>query len=117
MMHGRALLRACPLVRDDLGEWPATSDTVRAHLRRYRSLDPWTEPAAGPFDWEHNLVEDAPDDGALFFASGLLVYAAEVWRRAGAPELVVDAVDLRALFNASAVGTRLVVLPADWQGE
>ena len=97
LMHGRAVLRNCIVRRDDLGGIPAFSDTLMARLRRYRSLDPWSQPTPGPFDWEQGLVEEAPDDGALYFSSGILLYASDKWRERQGPALCVDAVDLRAL--------------------
>jgi hypothetical protein len=117
LMHGRAILRTCPLQRDDLGALPAFSDTLAARLRRYRSLDPWSRPRPGPFDWEQSLVEAAPDDGALYFSSATLLYASDKWRRRRGPAMRVDVLDLRALFNACSEGTPLIVLPDGWNGQ
>jgi hypothetical protein len=86
-------------------------------LRRYRPSDPWARVRAGPFDWEQNLAEEATDDSALYFSGGLLVYASAAWGRPRAPALAIEAGDLRALFNASAPGMELVVLPPGWDEE
>ncbi len=112
LMHGRAVLRSCVLQRDDLGAVPAFVDTLQARLRRYRSLDPWSRPMPGPFDWEQGLVEAASADGALYFSSGILLYASDKWRMSQG--LAMSVVDLRALFNACSEGTVLIVLPDGW---
>lgn len=115
LMHGHALLRSCKLQRDTLGDLPSPRTVVSAHLRRYRVLDPWSKIDAGPFDWDERLVHAAPDDGALYFANGLLLCAAEEWQTGASPLIVVSNLDLRALFNACPEGMPLVVLPEDWR--
>jgi hypothetical protein len=115
LMHGRALLRACPLQRETLGSATDPRTVVSAHVRRYRVVDPWSTIEVGPFDWEERLVHSAPDDGALYFANGVLLCADPVWQQSVSPLLVVSTRDLRALFNACPEGMPLVVLPEDWQ--
>ncbi len=115
LMHGQAVLRVCPLQSETLGAMPDSRSVVLARLRRYRVLDPWSKVEVGPFDWEERLVRAAPDDGALYFASGLLLCAAEVWQTGVSPLVVVSTQDWRALYNACTEGTPLVILPEDWQ--
>ncbi len=115
LMHGRALLRRVPLAADSLGEQPPVQDSLAARLRRYRPSNPWRGLVPSPFDWEQNLVADASAATALYFASGLLLYASPAWHRRGAMDLQIGADDLRALYNACGRGTPLVVLPANWR--
>ena len=115
LMHGHALLRACKLQLDTLDNLSDPRTVVSAHVRRYRVLDPWSKIDVGPFDWDERLVHAAPDDGALYFANGLLLCAAKEWQTGGSPLIVVSTLDLRALFNACPEGMPLVVLPDDWQ--
>ena len=115
--HGRAILRQCPVLVDSLGERPELRSELRRRVRRYRPSAPWATKLSGPFDWENNLAEEAAPDGALYFDSGLLLYAAAVWEAAGSPALRLEAVDLRALYNACEPGTPLVVLPPVWDEE
>lgn len=115
LMHGRALLRSCPLQRETLRSVEDPRTVVSARLRRYRVIDPWSKIEVGPFDWEERLVHSAPDDGALYFANGVLLCADPVWQQSVSPLLVVSTRDLRALFNACPEGMPLVVLPEDWQ--
>ncbi len=115
LMHGRALLRRVPLVADSLGAQPSVQSSLVARLRRYRPSNPWQSLVPSPFDWEQNLVADAAATSALYFASGLLIYASPAWHRPSALDLQIGVADLRALYNACGPGTTLVVLPADWR--
>ena len=112
--HGRAVLRQSAVRVDSLGARLAGRADLQSRIRRYRPSDPWALPRAGPFDWEQNLVQDGPGDGALYFTNGLLLYASEDWGRPRAPALKIDAGDLRALYNVAARGLPLVVLPPRW---
>ena len=115
LSHGRAVLRRCPIVTDNLGQRPPMSLRLAAHLRSYRASNPWEVPIAGPFDWEHNLVEEATPRSAIYFDKGLVVYAAPQWRRPSGLGLELGEKDLRALFNSCADGTPMVVLPVGWK--
>ena len=115
LMHGKALLRRAPLVADSLGVKPSVQFSLEARLRRYRPSNPWRGLVSSPFDWEQNLVVDAAATSALYFASGLLIYASPAWLRRGAMNLQIGVADLRALYNACGPGTTLVVLPANWR--
>lgn len=115
LMHGKALLRRVPLAADSLGARPPVQSPLKARLRRYRPSNPWRGLTPSPFDWEQNLVVDAAATSALYFASGLLIYASPAWRRRGAMDLQIGVADLRALYNACRPGTALVVLPAGWR--
>ena len=115
LMHGRALLRRVPLAADSLGTQPPVQSALEARLRRYRPSSPWRGLVSSPFDWEQNLVTDASATSALYFASGLLIYASSAWHRPGAMNLQIGVADLRALYNACGLGTPLVVLPANWR--
>ncbi len=115
LMHAGAVLRVCALRGERPIDLPAARDTLVAHLRRYRPLVPLASLEPGTFDWEDRLVREAPDDGALYFASGALLAADGVWQRERALVLLVDERDLRALYNAGADGMPLVFLPAGWQ--
>ena len=114
LMHAKALLRRAPLAADALGPRPPVQSSIAARLRRYRPSGPWRGLVPSPFDWEQNLVVAAAATSALYFASGLLIYASPAWHRPGAMDLQIRAADLRALYNACGPGTRLVVLPANW---
>ena len=115
LMHGKALLRRAPLAADSLGARPPVQSSLEARLRRYRPSSPWRGLVPSPFDWEQNLVADAAVTSALYFASGLLIYARPAWHRPDAMDLQIGAADLRALYNACGPGTALVVLPANWR--
>ena len=115
LMHGKALLRRVSLAADSLGARPPVQSSLAARLRRYRPSSPWRGLVPSPFDWEQNLVADAAATSALYFASGLLIYARPAWRRPDAMDLQIGAADLRALYNACGPGTALVVLPANWR--
>ena len=115
LMHGKALLRRVPLAADPLGERPLVQSSLEARLRRYRPSNPWRGLVPSPFDWEQNLVAAATATSALYFASGLLIYASPAWHRSGAMDLQIGAADLRALYNACGPGIPLVVLPANWR--
>ena len=115
LMHEKALLRRVPLTTDSLGTQPPVQSALEARLRRYRPSSPWRGLVPSPFDWEQNLVADAAATNALYFASGLLIYASPAWRRPGAIDLQIGVADLRALYNACGLGTTLVVLPANWR--
>ena len=115
LMHGKALLRRVPLAADSLGTRPSVQSSLEARLRRYRPSSPWRGLVPSPFDWEQNLVTDASAASALYFASGLLIYASPAWHRRGAMNLQIGPADLRALYNACDPGTPLVVLPANWR--
>ena len=115
LMHGRALLRRVPLTTDSLGTQPPVQSALEARLRRYRPSSPWRGLVSSPFDWEQNLATDASATSALYFASGLLIYASPAWHRPGAMNLQIGVADLRALYNACGLGTPLVVLPANWR--
>ena len=115
LMHGKALLRRVPLASDSLGTRPPVQSALEARLRRYRLSSPWRGLVFSPFDWEQNLVTDASATSALYFASGLLIYASPVWLRPSAMNLQIGVADLRALYNACSPGTPIVVLPANWR--
>lgn len=115
LMHKKALLRRVPLAADSLGEKPPVQSSLAARVRRYRPSSPWQSLVPSPFDWEQNLVADAPVASALYFASGLLIYASPAWHRPDAMDLQIGVADLRALYNACGPGTTLVVLPANWR--
>ena len=115
LMHGKALLRRVPLAADSLGKRPPVQSSLQARLRRYRPSNPWRGLVSSPFDWEQNLVADAAATSALYFASGLLIYANPAWHRPSAMDLQIEAADLRALYNACGPSTPLVVLPANWR--
>ena len=115
LMHEKALLRRVPLTADSLGTQPPVQSALEARLRRYRPSSPWRGLVSSSFDWEQNLVADASATSALYFASGLLIYASPAWYRTGAMNLQIGVDDLRALYNACGPGTPLVVLPAKWR--
>lgn len=115
LMHGKALLRRVPLVADSLGTRPSVQSALEARLRRYRPSNPWRSLVPSSFDWEQNLVADASASSALYFASGLLIYASTAWLRSGAMDLQIEVADLCALYNACGPGTPIVVLPANWK--
>ena len=115
LMHEKALLRRVPLTADSLGTQPPVQSALEARLRRYRPSSPWRGLVFSPFDWEQNLVTAASATNALYFASGLLIYASSVWHRPGAMNLQIGVADLQALYNACGPGTTLVVLPANWR--
>ena len=115
LMHERALLRRVPLIADSLGTRPSVQFSLEARLRRYRPSSPWSGLVPSPFDWEQNLVAVASATSALYFASGLLIYASSAWHRPSAMNLQIGVADLRALYNACGLGTTLVVLPANWR--
>ena len=117
LMQGGALLRSCPLRGEALPDFPAVRDTLVARVRRYRSLVPLAPIKSGPFNWEDRLVHEAPDDGALYFSSGMLLTADGVWQSEQGTSVLVDTLDFRALYGACPEGTVLVNLPADWQSE
>ncbi|MYA24302.1 MAG: hypothetical protein F4Z30_16665 [Gemmatimonadetes bacterium] len=115
LMHGRALLRRVSLTTDSLGTQPPVQSALEARLQRYRPSSPWRGLVPSPFDWEQNLVTDSSATSALYFASGLLIYASSAWHRPSAMDLQIGVADLRALYNACGPGTTLVVLPANWR--
>lgn len=149
LQHGRAVLRACPVLADSFevrtaggaageadgsGGWRAEPPAgrpggpgafsgglppaeVQERIRRYRPSDAWSRPQAGPFDWEHVLVNQATGDCALYYANGLLIYASGAWGRPRAPSLRLGTGDLRALYNVADDGLPLVVLPPRWKGD
>ena len=117
LQHGRAVLRNCPVRSDSLGDRELALAELRLHLRRYRPSDPWSPIAGGPFDWEQVLAEQATDNCALYFSNQLLIYAADTWGQPRAPALRIATGDLRALYEACAPGTPLVVLPLHWNEE
>ena len=114
LAHGNAVLRNCPMVVAALADGIEDRQVVQKHLRRYLPSDPWSRLQIGRFDWEQNLVEDAPETAALYFSGGLLMYAADVWQHTRSPALRLRSADLRALYNALETGTPLVVLPKNW---
>ena len=117
LMQGGALLRFCPLRGEALPDFPAVRDTLVARVRRYRGLVPLAPIKSGPFDWEDRLVHEAPDEGALYFSSGMVLTANRVWQSEQGASALVDTLDFRALYGACPEGTVLVYLPADWQSE
>ena len=116
-MQGGALLRTCPLRDVALPDFPAVRDTLVARVRRYRTLVPLAPIASGPFDWEDRLVHEAPNDGALYFSSGMMLTADRGWQSEKGMSALVYTLDFRALYGACPEGTVLVYLPADWQRE
>lgn len=117
LQHGQAVLRIAPVLADSLGLRPATRTTLQRHVRRYRPATSWSRLRPGPFDWESNLAEEATEKCALYFDSGLLIYAAAAWRNPRAPALKIEVDDLRALYNTAETGMPLVVLPRGWDKE
>ena len=117
LYHGEALLREGPLRVDALGEDPGAEADLVSRIRRYRPGDPWTSVLFGPFDWERNLVEEGTGRCALYFSSGVLIYASDVWEPVRPPAVKIREGDLRVLYEACAEGTPLVVLPAGWNEE
>ena len=115
LMHEKALLRRVPITADSLGVQPSEQSSLEARLRRYRPSSPWRGLVSSPFDWEQNLVTDASATSALYFASGLMIYASSAWHRPSAMNLQIGVADLRALYNACGPGTPIVVLPANWR--
>ncbi len=114
LAQGTAILRNCPVHKVVLTNEFKISQILTKHLRRYRPQDPWGKIQTGVFDWEQNLVEDAPETAALYFSDGLLLYAAAVWQQTDVSILRLQPGDLRALYNALEVGTPLVILPKNW---
>ena len=117
LLHGQAVLRNVPVLVDSLGLRPATRTSLQRLVRRYRPANSWSRPQPGPFDWESNLVEEATEKCALYFGSGLLIYAAAAWRNPRAPALGIAVDDLRALYNTAEIGMPLVLLPRGWDRE
>ncbi len=114
LQHGQAVLRNVPVLVDSLGLRPATRSSLQLHVRRYRPATSWSRPQPGPFNWESNLVEEATEKCALYFGSGLLIYAATAWGNPRAPALRIAVDDLQALYNTAEIGMPLVVLPRGW---
>ena len=117
LQHGRAVLRVCPVVEDDLGAAPKLRTKVDLHLRRYRLSGPLAVRPVGVFDWEQNLVEQASPESALYCTSGLLLYGAAVWEPVAGPKLRLQVEDIQALYNACAASTPVVILPPQWKEE
>lgn len=113
--HGSALLRDCRVLADSLGPAPAARQELSRHIRRYRRASPYVESEPGPFDWEQYLAEAATPDAGMYFDSGLLLYATEVWCAPRAPSARLAVGDLRVLYDALPRGAVLVVLPAGWR--
>ena len=116
--HGRALLRACAIVADSItvgGEEETGQQELVSKVRRYTRSDPFAQRRPGPFDWEYYLVEAATDDCALYFSAGMLVFASDAWGVPRSPYARLSAADLRAVHDALAVGTSLIVLPPGWR--
>ena len=114
LQHGQAVLRTVPVLVDSLGPQPAPQAALQRRVRRYRPATSWSRPQHGPFDWESNLAAQATERCALYFDSGLLIYAAAVWRNPRAPSLRIEVGDLKALYNTAETGMPLVVLPRGW---
>ena len=112
--HGRAILRQCPVLLDSLEKRRMGGGKIANRIRRYRPSDPWSTVASGPFDWEQNLVEEATADCALYFSNDLLIYASQIWGRPRSPALKLSIEDLQALYNVTANGGPLLVLPPGW---
>ena len=112
--HGRAILRRCPVLLDSLGKRRMGGGKIENRIRRYRPSDPWSAAALGPFDWEQNLAEEATADCALYFSNELLIYASQIWGRPRSPALKLSVEDLQALYNVTANGGPLLVLPLGW---
>ena len=117
LQHGAAVLRQCPVVSYSVETDAPLRQWLTARLRRHRRADPFTPIEAGPFDWEHYLVTEAPGEAALLFSKGILLYAAEVWRPVRPPSVRLRSEDLRALYDAVADSVDLVLLPAGWELE
>ena len=114
LQHGQAVLRIAPVLVDSLGPRPATQTSLQRHVRRYRPATARSPLQHGPFDWESNLANQATEKCALYFDSGLLIYAAAAWRNPRAPSLKIEVDDLKALYNTAETGMPLVVLPRGW---
>ena len=112
--HGRAILRRCPVLLDSLGKRRMGGGKIENRIRRFRPSDPWSAAAFGPFDWEQNLAEEATADCALYFSNELLIYASQIWGRPRSPALKLSVEDLQALYNVTANGGPLLVLPLGW---
>ena len=117
LQHGKAVLRQCPIVGDFLGRRPDITGKLQQRVRRYRPRTPWAQIESGAFDWENNLAEEATDRCALFFDSGVLIYASAAWGQVRPPSLRLTIEDVRALYNAGAEGLDLVILPPAWDQE
>ena len=112
--HGRAILRQCPVLLDSLGKSRIGVGEITNRIRRYRPSDPWSALASGPFDWEQGLAVRATGHCALYFSNEIIIYASPAWGRPRSPALRLRVVDLQALYNATANGGALLVLPPGW---
>ena len=97
------------------GEEETGQQELVSKARRYTRSDPFAQRRPGPFDWEYYLVEAATDDCALYFSAGMLVFASDAWGVPRSPYARLSAADLRAVHDALAVGTSLIVLPPGWR--
>ena len=112
--HGSALLRAGVVESASLDPWPPSDLVLEAKLRSYRRLSPHRGPAAGPFDWEQYLAEEATENSALLFSHSLLMYSTEIWEPVRSPSIRVSPEDLIAFYGALQEGAPLVLLPFGW---
>lgn len=116
LQQDRALLRACPVVLDDLAQVAAVDHRLDHRVRHYRHSHAYASLPSSPFDWEQYLVADADAACALSFATGVLIYASPQWagRSPRPPSLRIAPADLRALYNTLAEDASLIILPPGW---
>ena len=117
LQHGSAVLRSCPVTADDLViDGQPVNQALSRRLRDYRRHHPYVQRQPGPLDWDQYLATDATDECALEFSSGLLLYAAALWkqRSPSGRSIQLDPVDLRALYNSVDPGTPFLILPVGW---
>ena len=110
----RALLRACPVVFEEIGEIHPVEDRLTLHVRHYRLSHAYAPLPSSPFDWEQYLVAGADEFCALHFATGLLIHASSERGNPRPPSLRIGPADLRALYNTLPDGAALVILPPGW---
>ena len=112
--HGRALLRTCPIESLTVPVETAALQSLTQRPRRYTRSDPYAQRGPGALDWEHYLVAAATEDCALYFSGGLLIYASQAWASPRPPQVRLTTNDLRAVYDALAPDTDLVLLPPGW---
>ncbi len=114
LYQDRALLRACSVALDEIGEIDSVEDRLTLHVRHYRLGHAYAPLPSSPFDWEQYLVSDADEFCALHFATGLLIHASSERGNPRPPSLRLGPADLRALYNTLPDGAALVILPPGW---
>ena len=116
LMQQKSILRSCPANIDSLTFVVDVDLKMEQSLRRY-----WRTPGdidsyenLPKFDWENHLSADGDDDCALWFTGGLLFYSSPMWGSIRAPSVQLQPRDIRALYNVTRKGMRLVILPRGW---